>query len=134
MQTLADFVRQSQGLFEHHVSHFVVRRLVLLAGSIASLLATVGPGSFLLPAASASRIVKGCTIVAHPTLQHHTSCAGAGLSRANLSRTNLSHTNLSRANVSNADLRDADLTDANLSKAKFCHTTMPNAHVNNSGC
>jgi hypothetical protein len=179
---------------EVSVSQFTVRRLAVLAGSIASLLATVGANAFLLQAASASRIVKGCTVVDNPTLQHHTSCAGAGLSRANLSRTNLSyadlthanlshaklsrtnlyhanlsdasldganltqahlshgdltnaslahanlshasvrganlsHTNLLRANLSDADLRNADLTDA-----RFCHTTMPNGHVNNSGC
>ena len=68
------------------MSRFIVRRLGLLAGSTASLLASIGAGVFLLPAASADRIVKGCTIVAHPTLQHGTNCAGANLSRGDLSR------------------------------------------------
>jgi len=87
---------------------------------VAGLLAMIGAGVFLLPYASADRIVKGCTIVSHPKIQHHASCGGANLSFGNFSGANLSYADLTHAirlreetaYVRLSDiLRDADLLE-----------------------
>ena len=69
---------------------------------------------------------------------------GADLRKANLEGANLEGANLKDANLENADLRDANLDGANLkealmgyalmSGAKLCNTTMPDGHVEYSGC
>jgi uncharacterized protein YjbI with pentapeptide repeats len=144
--------RQPVIVWRMSMSQFIVRRLGLLVGSTASLWALAG--AFLPLAASADRTVHNCTIVAHPTREHHTSCAGENLSRANLSGDNLSyadlthanlahahlpdanlyHANLFSANLAHANLSDSDLTGTSLISAKFCHTTMPDGHIKNPGC
>jgi hypothetical protein len=73
----------------------------------------------------------------------------ADLTRANLAGANLlavefygaviPYANLSGANFSRADLTGASLfksvvTGANFTDATFCHTTMPDGSINNSGC
>jgi hypothetical protein len=125
-----------------HVYQFIVRRLGMVAGSTVVLWAMVGAGVFLLPVASADRIVKGCTIVAHPKLQHHASCGGANLSFGNLSRANLSyadlthanltHANLSRTNLSHANLSESSLRGANLSHASLSHGDLTNADLSHA--
>ena len=68
----------------------------------------------------------------------------ANLTKARLYRVDLKYTNLIAANLTEvslgkADLKGANLSGANLTKANLdgavlCHTTMPDATENNSGC
>ena len=87
------------------------------AVSTVSVLATMGAGVLLAPAASADRIVKGCRIVANPTREHHTVCPHHYLGFAILSSENLSYANLGSADLRLVDLSGANLSDANLSDA-----------------
>jgi uncharacterized protein YjbI with pentapeptide repeats len=85
------------------VSRFVVRRLGLLFGSTAALLAMVSAGVFLLAGASADERVGNRTIVDHPTPTHHTDCRGAKLQGEHLVRADLRYANLSNADLIHAD-------------------------------
>jgi len=87
-------------------------------------------------------------------LKETRACAGCDLSDANLSRANLSGATLNSANLSDANLSRANLSDATLLKANLdgatllkanlsgakmrgallCNTTMPDGHVEYSGC
>src|SRR6266567_1776273 len=119
------------------------RRPAVLAVSGASLLAAIAVGG-ILPAASAARVVKGCTIVAYPTREHHTTCSGHDLSGAGLSYEDLSYANLSGANLSGADVWGADLSNANLqgtvaystnfAHARLCNTTLTTGKVTSITC
>src|SRR2546429_445601 len=104
------------------------RRPAVLAVSGASLLAAIAVGG-ILPAASAARVVKGCTIVAYPTREHHTTCSGHDLSAAGLSYEDLSYANLSGANLSGADVSGADLSRANLSRANLSRAKAPHSYA-----
>src|SRR3954470_5947458 len=108
-------------------SRFIVRRLGLLFGSTASVLAIVG--AFVLPAASADRVLRGCTIVDHPTPHHHTKCRGADFSRTNFSGINLSYADLAHANLTHANLTSANLTHATLLRAALGHAILSHADL-----
>ena len=59
---------------------------------------------------------------------------GADLSGANLSGANLIGASLRYADLDGADLTGADLSFAWMSGARLCNTTMPDGHVEYSGC
>jgi len=58
----------------------------------------------------------------------------ANLSGANLSGANLIGASLRYADLDGADLTGADLSFARMSGARLCNTTMPDGHVEYSGC
>ena len=83
-------------------------------------------------AASADTQINGCTIVADPTPEHHTTCPGADLSRANLAGMNLSFADLSGANLTFANLAGANFTAANLSYANLSDANLTDTNFTDS--
>jgi uncharacterized protein YjbI with pentapeptide repeats len=93
-------------------------------------------------------VIGGCI------LQPYTQCEGADLQGADLHGAQLMYANFAGANLNDASLAFADMpganpgganltgatlddaldTGANYGGATFCHTTVPNGTVNNSGC
>ncbi len=89
--------------------------------------------------ANANVTIRGCTIVAHPSPNHHTDCPGddlggadlgaANLSYANLARDNLVGANLGGANLSYANLSSANLTGSDLTPDNFSYATLAGANL-----
>jgi hypothetical protein len=77
---------------------------------------------------------------AHSTLFTHKDVRGANLSNSNFFAADLRGADFRGANLSGSCFVGADLTGAklgssvNLHDAIFCHTTMPDGRIDNSGC
>jgi hypothetical protein len=108
-------------------------RFTRLAVFGAAWLATVCVGGLLVSAASADLVIAGCTIVEHPTAQHHTVCPHANWRlRGDLAGVDLSHADLSDADLQIADLTGANLSGANLSKAVMSNARLIRANLSNA--
>lgn len=99
--------------------------LAVAALFAAGVIVPMSPGT----ASATTQLDIGCTIVAAPTPDTHTSCAGLDLTGIDLAGFNLEYadftnTNLTQANLTGADLTDATLSNANLTWARLEGATL----------
>ena len=108
-----------------------MRRLALFAASAAFVTVAISPLLAFeqkdMEKLFETRTCPGCDLIGAYLI-------GAYLSSANLIGANLSGADLSLADLSLANLSGANLSGTNLSGAILCKTTMPDGHVEDSGC
>ncbi|SDI40945.1 Pentapeptide repeat-containing protein [Rhodococcus triatomae] len=89
--------------------------------AVAAVLVAAAMGSGVAAATGATEVparwVGSCAVVAAPTPDEHTRCAGADLRGADLAHTDLRWADLSGADVRGANFTGSDLSYANLSDA-----------------